>query len=142
METTLNADANTGKDVTGASYVDMSGYSPETGVDYTAYEEDALFPDLWAIYKGLKKDDDSLTFYKLEALLDIEVSETNTVKNASGEGFVVPVKAAIQSVGGDTSGLHINVNFYEDHSIAGRTEGTVTVTNRQPTFEEAGTSEG
>lgn len=138
METSLNADSNTGKDVTGASYVDMSGYSPETGVDYTAYEEDALFPDLWAIYKGLKKDDDSLTFFKLEALLDIEVSETNAVKSATGDGFLVPVKAVIQSVGGDTSGLHINVNFYEDHSIAGRTEGTVTVASRQPTFTEAG----
>lgn len=92
---------------------------------------------MWDVYKGLKKDDDSLTFYKLEALLDIEVSETNDVTSASGDGFIVPVKALIQSVGGDTNGFHINTTFTEDHSSTGRQQGTVKVSNKAPTFTAA-----
>jgi hypothetical protein len=117
--------------------VDVSGYAPEASVDYIAREEDSIFQDLWDIYKGLKKDDDALTFYKMEALLDIEVSETNTVTKASGDGFIVPVKALIQSVGGDTNGFHINTTFTEDHSNSGREAGTVSVTDKTPTFTSA-----
>jgi hypothetical protein len=140
QETSTNIDSTTGKDVTGGAYVDVSGYSPETSVDYIAREEDSIFQPLWEIYKGLKKDDTSLTFYKLEALLDIEVSETNTATSASGDGFIVPVKALIQSAGGDTNGFHINTTFTEDHSSTGREAGTVKVSDKKPTFTKVGAS--
>lgn len=142
QETSTNIDSENGKDVTGGSYVEVSGFSPETSVDYIAVEENSIYEPLWDAYKGLKKDDDSLTFWKLEARLDIEVSETNEIVSATGDGFIVPVKALIQSVGGDTKGFHINTNFTEDHSIASRQPGTVTVSSKQPTFTAATVSDG
>lgn len=136
LETATNPDESNGKDVTGGSYSDVAGYAPDTSVDYVADNTDSIYDELLDIYMDLKQDDDSLTFYKLEAMLDIEVSKTDGVKNATGTGFEVPVKAIVSSVGGGTDAFHIAVNFREDHSKGGRVQGTVTVTDRQPTFSK------
>lgn len=128
--TNLNPDVNTGKDVTGASYVDHMGFAPENDLEYKPREEDSIFPHVQKIIDELLKDEESCTFYKIEATLDIEVKDTE-IKNASGKGFKVPVFCVPQDNGGDTSAYTTNVNFYENGP---REQGTVSVTNKKPTF--------
>lgn len=136
LTTNLNADVNTGKDVTGAPYLDHNGFAPENDVEYKPREEDAIYPHVQKITDGLLKDEESCTFYKIEAMLDIEVKDTD-IKNASGTGFKVPVIAVPQDDGGDTSAYTTNINFYENGT---RTQGTVAVANKQPTFTASTTA--
>lgn len=137
LATNLNADVNTGKDVTGAPYLDHNGFAPENDVEYKPRQEDAIYPYLQEIIDKLLKDEDSCTFHKIEAMLDIEVKDTD-VSSASGSGFMVSVMAVPQDAGGDTSAYTTNVNFYENGT---RTQGTVTVENKQPTFTPAAAAE-
>lgn len=130
LTTNLNPDVNTGKDVTGASYVEHSGFNPETDVEYKPRQEDSIYPDIVSIINNLKKDEASTTFYKIEAILDVEVKEGT----ATGTGFKVPVICVPQDDGGDTSAYTTNVNFYENGV---RTQGTVAVASGQPTFTPA-----
>lgn len=134
LATNLNPDVTSGKDVTGAAYVDHSGFSPENDVEYKPRQDDAIYPDVVAIVNGLKKDEDSTLFYKIEAILDIEVAEATGAAAASGTGFKVPVICVPQDDGGDTSAYTINVNFYE---CGPREAGTVSVSAKQPTFTSA-----
>lgn len=133
LSTNLNPDVNTGKDVTGAVYIDHSGFAPETDVEYKPRQEDSIYTHVMSIINELKKDETSTKFYKIEAVLDIEVSETGTT-NASGSGFKVDVICVPQDDGGDTSAYTQNVNFYESGK---RVQGTVAVANKQPTFTAA-----
>lgn len=139
LATNLNPDVTSGKDVTGAAYVDHSGFSPENDVEYKPRQDDAIYPDVVAIVNGLKKDEDSTLFYKIEAILDIEVAEATGAAAASGTGFKVPVICVPQDDGGDTSAYTINTNFYE---CGPRVAGTVTVSAKQPTFVAAGGATG
>ena len=130
VSTSLNPDVNTGKDVTGASYIDHSGFSPENDVEYKPRKEDSIYPQVQKIINELLKDEESCTFYKIEADLDIEVKDTD-IKSATGTGFQVPVFCVPQDNGGDTSAYTMNVNFYENGT---REQGTVTVEDKSPTF--------
>ncbi len=130
--TNLNPDIDTGKDVTGASFVDHKGFAPENDIEYKPREEDSIYPQVQKIIDELLKDEESCTFYKIEATLDIEVKDTE-IKNATGTGFMVPVFCVPQDSGGDTTAYTTNVNFYENGP---REQGTVTVTNKQPTFSK------
>lgn len=128
--TNLNPDVDNGKDVTGASYIDHKGFAPENDLEYKPREEDSIFPHVQKIIDELLKDEESCTFYKIEATLDIEVKDTD-IKSATGTGFMVPVFCVPQDSGGDTSAYTTNVNFYENGS---RQHGTVAVADKQPTF--------
>lgn len=131
--TNLNPDVDTGKDVTGASFVDHKGFAPENDIEYKPREEDSIYPPVQKIIDELLKDEESCTFYKIEATLDIEVKDTE-IKNATGKGFMVPVFCVPQDSGGDTSAYTTNVNFYENGP---REQGTVTVENKKPAFVKA-----
>lgn len=117
--------------------MDHNGFAPENDVEYKPRVEDSIYPHVQEIINGLLKDEDSCTFYKIEAILDIEVKDTD-VKSASGTGFMVPVIAVPQDDGGDTSAYTTNINFYENGT---RTQGTVAVANKKPTFTAATTTE-
>lgn len=134
LSTNLNPDVTNGKDVTGAAYVDHSGFSPENDIEYKPREEDAIYADIMEIINGLKKDEASTTFYKIEALLDVEIAGATGTSAASGDGFKVPVICVPQDDGGDTSAYTINVNFYENGP---RVAGTVSVSAKAPTFTAA-----
>lgn len=134
LTTNLNPDVTSGKDVTGAAYVDHSGFSPENDVEYKPRLEDAIYPDVVSIINGLKKDEASTKFYKIEAILDVEVKDATGSVTATGDGFKVPVICVPQDDGGDTSAYTINVNFYE---CGPREAGSVSVSDKAPTFTAA-----
>jgi hypothetical protein len=67
------------------------------------------------------------------ATLDKEVKEAATA-TLTGKGYQVPVKVVVDNDGGSTSGYSIPFTVYEDGS---RTQGTVTVTSKVPTFKAA-----
>jgi len=135
LATNLNPDVNNSKDVTGAAYVDHNGFSPENDVEYKPNTTDSIYDPVMTIITTLAKDEETCTFYKIEAWLDIEVAKTTgTVSATSTHAFMVPVIAVPQDAGGDTSAFTTNVNFYENGT---RTQGSVTVADKQPTFTEA-----
>lgn len=134
LSTNTNADVTSGKDVTGAPYVDHNGFSPELDIEYQPREEDAIYPQVQKITNELLKDEESCTFKMIVATLDIEVKDTG-VKSATGTGYQVDVMCVPQEDGGDTSGYTIPVNFYETGT---RVQGTVTVAEKKPTFVAAG----
>lgn len=131
--TSLNPEVSTGKDVTGAPFIDHNGFSPESDIEYMPREEDSIYPQIQKIVDELLKDEQNTTFKMIVATLDIEVKDTG-VKSASGKGYQVDVICVPQTDGGSTAGYTVPCNFYE---TGGRTQGTVTVANKVPTFEAA-----
>lgn len=131
--TNLNADVSSGKDVTGAPFVDHNGFAPESDIEYQPREEDSIYPQIQKITDELLKDEESCTFKMIVATLDIEVKDTGE-KTASGTGYQVDVLCVPQEDGGSTSGYTIPVNFYETGT---RVQGTVSVSNKKPTFTPA-----
>lgn len=128
--TNLNPDVKSGKDVTGAPYIDHNGFSPESDISYQPRKEDSIYPQIQKITNELLKDEESCKFKMIVATLDIEVKDTG-VKSATGTGYQVDVMAVPQEDGGDTSGYTVPVNFYE---VGTRVQGTVTVADKKPTF--------
>ncbi len=82
-------------------------------------------------------DDARTSATLLVATLTDEVKESAT-KTLTGKGFKVPVKVVVDSEGASTSGYGIPFTISED---GGRVQGTVSVSNKVPTFTpEGGTS--
>ena len=136
LTTNMNPDVETGKDVTGAAYVEHKGFSPESDIEYQARSEDAIFEDLQAIVDQLLKDETSTTAFMIDATLTDEVKNATGTTAITGSGFKVPVIVVPQDDGGDTSGYTINFNCYENGA---RVQGTVSVTAQVPTFTPATT---
>ena len=77
-----------------------------------------------------KLDEDTTAAYLLEAILDEEVRDSDT-KTLTGKGWMENVVVIPQSVGGELAGLGLPFNVSPN---GGRVEGTVSVTERVPTF--------
>jgi hypothetical protein len=134
MSMSLNPDVETKKNILGENVTDHSGYNPELDVDsYLARTEDAIYEPIKDIAMNRLSDEESTTFYLMEAILTDEVknSDTTTLK---GEAWVEKVTVVPQEYGGDTNGFSIPFNIYANGD---RKKGTVSVTKRVPTFEEA-----
>ena len=126
-----NPDTDQTKNVLGETTFVHNGYTPSLSNDgYIARSEDSIYTNLQEIANTLAVDDETTSATLLVATLDEEVKEGAT-KTLTGKGFKVPVKVVVNNDGGSTSGYGIPFTIYEDGA---RTQGTVTVTSKKPTF--------
>lgn len=134
----LNPDTEQVKNVQGEVSFVNNGYTPSMSNDsYIARREDAIYPRLQTIVDTLATDDERTSATMMVATLTEEVKESTT-KTLTGKGYTVPVKVVCDSDGGGTAGYAIPFTVSED---GGRTQGTVSVSNKAPTFTpEGGTS--
>lgn len=132
----LNPDTETIKNVLGETNFVNNGYTPSMATEYIAHREDAIYPHIQYIADNLAVDDDHTSATMIVATLDIEVADTG-VKTATGSGYSVPVKIVVNNDGGSTSGYSIPFTINED---GGRIQGTVSVTDKIPTFTPSGTT--
>lgn len=130
----MNPDTETIKNVQGETTFVNNGYTPSMSNEYIARQEDAIYPHIQYIADHLAVDDEHTAATMIVATLDIEVSETGT-KTATGTGYKVPVKIVVDNDGGSTSGYSIPFTINEDGA---RTQGTVSVANKVPTFTAGG----
>lgn len=135
----LNPDTEQVKNVQGEVTLVNNGYTPTLSNDsYIARREDAIYAPLQTIADTLATDDARTSATLLVATLTEEVKESAT-KTLTGKGFTVPVKVVVDSDGGSTSGYAIPFTISED---GGRTQGTVSVANKVPTFTPEGGASG
>ena len=134
----LNPDTEQVKNVQGEVSFVNNGYTPSMSNDsYIARREDAIYPHLQTIVDTLATDDERTSATMMVATLTEEVKESTT-KTLTGKGYTVPVKVVCDSDGGGTAGYAIPFTVSED---GGRTQGTVSVSKKVPTFTpEGGTS--
>ena len=127
----LNPDTEQVKNVQGEVSFVNNGYTPSMSNDsYIARREDAIYPHLQTIVDTLATDDERTSATMMVATLTEEVKESTT-KTLTGKGYTVPVKVVCDSDGGGTAGYAIPFTVSED---GGRTQGTVSVSNKVPTF--------
>lgn len=134
-----NNDNEQTKNVQGEVTFVNNGYTPSLSNDsYIARYEDAIYPHLQTIVDELAVDDEKTSATMIVATLTDEVKDSTT-KTLTGKGYSVPVKIVFDSDGGSTSGYGIAFSVYED---GGRTQGTVSVANKVPTFTPEGGATG
>lgn len=134
----LNPDVETAKNVLGETIVNHSGFNPELAVDtYYARTEDAIYEPIKKMAMNRKFDEESTAAYLLEAILTDEVRNSDA-KTLTGEAWMENVVVVPQSTGGELAGFGLPFNVNPN---GGRVEGTVSVTERVPTFTP-GTAEG
>ena len=129
----LNPDVSTNKNVLGETSVEHNGFAPELAVDtYYARTEDAIYPNIQDIAMNRRNDEEHTGAWLLEAILDDEVKNSD-LTTLSGKAWMEKCVVIPQETGGSTAafGLPFNVN-----PNGGRVEGTVSVTERVPTFTE------
>lgn len=131
-----NPDTESFKNVQGETTFVNNGYTPSISNEYIAREEDAIYEHIQTIADTLATDDDRTGATLLVATLNVEVADTGSV-TATGKGFTVPVKVVVDNDGGSTDGYAIPFTITED---GGRTQGTVSVENKVPTFTAGGAS--
>ena len=123
----LGADTETVKNILDESSVRHNGYEPTISADpFYADPEDTLYPKLKDIAMNRKKGGDCKTQY-----LEVVVDNTSDSSHSAWKEdcYLVP-----QSVGGDTSGMQIPFNILP---AGNRVAGTVTLSNKVPTFTAA-----
>lgn len=126
----LNPDTETFKNVLGESTFEHKGFTPSSSIEYQARSEDAIYPTLEEIVNELSSDESKIMATVIRATLTDEVKESD-VKKLTGTGYKVKVAVVPTSEGGSTDGYSINFEYHEEGS---RTQGTVEVENRVPTF--------
>lgn len=126
----LNPDVEQKKNVLGETTTEHNGYTPSMSNEYIARSEDAIYEHIQYIADHLATDDEHISATMLVATLDIEVADTGT-NTAKGSGYEVPVKVVVDNDGGGTGGYTIPFTINEDGA---RVQGTVTVTDKKPTF--------
>lgn len=138
MSTSMNPDIETKQNVLGDTETDHKGFSPELAVDsYAARTEDAIYENLLDITMNRRSDDEHTTATLMECVLDEAVSNSDN-KTLTGKAWKEKVTVVPQEYGGDNAAFGIPFNVSPKGS--GRTEGTVSVTKRVPTFTAGGAS--
>lgn len=132
-----NPDTETVKNVQGETTTNNNGYTPSITVDYLARKEDAIYPHLQYIANTLTTDENKTTMWLIVATLTDEVKDSD-VKTLTGTGFKVKTQVVVNNDGGATSGYAIPFTASED---GGRIQGTVSVSNKIPTFTPEGSEE-
>lgn len=139
MSTSLNPDIETKQNIIGESVTDHKGFNPELAVDtYAARTEDAIYENLLDITMNRRNDEEHTKAYLLEAVLTEAVNLSDN-KTLTGKAWMEEVTVIPQEYGGDTAAFGIPFNVSPNGG--GRTEGTVSVAERKPTFTP-GTAEG
>lgn len=127
----LGADVEVIKNILDETTVKHNGYEPSMEADpYYANPEDSIYPTLRNIVMNRLKGDECRT-----KILEVIVEDTDATKHRAWMESVVVVPS---TYGGDTSGFQIpfTVNFDGD-----RVEGSVTFTNKVPTFTDTPVSD-
>ncbi len=130
----LNPDTEQIKNVLGETTFVNNGYTPSMSNEYRARTEDAIYEHIQYIVDNLAVDDEHTSATMMVATLDIEVKDTGE-KTATGKGYKVPVKIVVDNDGGPTSGYTLPFTINEDGA---RVQGTISVTNKVPTFTAGG----
>lgn len=133
-----NPDTETVKNVQGETTTNNNGYTPSITVEYAARREDAIYPHLQEIANTLTTDESKTTMWLVVATLTDEVKDSD-VKTLTGTGFKVKTQVVVNNDGGPTSGYQIPFTASED---GGRVQGTVSVSNKTPTFTPNGGAQG
>lgn len=111
-------------DVTGETTTSDTGYQPQISVEpYYADPTDDLYPFLLDLAMNRKSGDDAKA-----KMLEVIIDDTEATKH---EAWTEDVVIEISSYGGDTNGFQIVYNIWSDGN---RTKGSVTFTDKQPTF--------
>ncbi|MCM1219816.1 MAG: hypothetical protein NC548_35545 [Lachnospiraceae bacterium] len=132
----LNPDVETAKNVLGETIVNHSGFAPELAVDtYYAHTEDSIYEKILDMAMNRKFDEASTAAYLLECVLDESVEESKK-KTLTGKAWMENVVVIPQSTGGELAGFGLPFNVNPN---GGRVEGTVSVTDKVPTFTPGGT---
>lgn len=131
-----NPDQETTKNVQGETTTNNNGYTPSITVEYLARREDAIYPHLQEIVDTLTTDENKTTMWLVVATLTDEVKDSD-VKTLTGTGFKVKTQVVVNNDGGSTSGYAIPFTASED---GGRIQGTVSVSNKTPTFTPGGSA--
>jgi hypothetical protein len=138
MSIDTNPDTEQTKNVQGETTFNHNGYTPSLSNDsYLARYEDAIYPNLQNIVNTLAVDDETIGATMIVTTLDQEVKDATGATTLTGTGYSVPVKVVVDNDGGSTSGYGIPFTVYEDGA---RTQGTVSVTDKVPTFTAGGAS--
>lgn len=122
-----NPDVESGKDVTGAAYVNLKGYNPETSLSYIANSDDSIYDALEAINNGLLTDDEHCLFEMIVGTFTDEIAKIGGLAEnlTTNKAYKVDCLVTVDSSGGDTSGYHIPFTIREQ---GGRALGSITVT--------------
>lgn len=130
MTVDMNGSFDSKKDITGASSVEDEGYKPSVSVEpYYANPEDDIYDFLKDLAMNRKSGDDAQAQY-----LETIIEDTTA---ASHDGWREDCIIEIVSYGGDTKGYQIAYNI---HPNGNREQGTVTFTDKVPTFTANGTN--
>lgn len=129
----LNPEVDTKQNVLGETIVEHSGFKPELALDnYLARTEDAIYENIRNIAMNRLSDEASTSAYMLEAILTDEVCKSDTV-TLTGDAWIENVIIVPQEYGKDMTGFAIPFNV---NMNGNRKQGTVSVTDRIPTFTE------
>lgn len=124
MSVDLSPDVETVKNILDETSVKDNGYEPSMEADpFYADPDDPLYPKLRDIAMGRKKGDDCKT-----TILEVMVEDTDAESHLA---YTEDIYLKPSSIGGDTSGVSIPFTVYY---AGNRTKGTVTITNKVPTF--------
>lgn len=145
MSTSMNPDVEQKQNVIGETITEHKGFKPELQVSpYVARTDDAIYENLLDITMNRKFDEASITAFLLEGVLNEAVVESDN-KTLFGKGWMEEVTVVPQEYGGGMEGFSIPFNV--SPKGGGRKKGTVSVTERVPTFtpdpdQGAGTESG
>lgn len=132
MSTSMNPEIETMQNVLGETITDHKGFKPELAVDsYAARTEDSIYEPLLDITMNRKSDEASTSAFLLEGVLDEVITKSDN-KTVTGKGWMEEVTVVPQEYGGDNKSFNIPFNI--SPKGGGRTQGTLSVTNRVPTF--------
>jgi len=128
----LNPDVSVNKNILDETSVLHNGYEPSADITpYYANPDDSIYPKLRNIAMNRLKGGDCKT-----SALEVIVEDTDDTAHMAWKQDVV---VAVSSYGGDTSGFQIAYSInYEGE----RTQGTVTLVEKVPTFTAGSTYSG
>lgn len=124
METALNPDTESKKNIQDETSFAHRGYEPSTEADpFYADPSDPLYPQLRDIAMGRKKGEECKT-----TVLEVIIDDTSATSHLAytEDAYLVPT-----SIGGGTEG--VNIPFTLNYA-GNRTKGTVAFANKVPTF--------
>ena len=125
LSVALNPDVQTKKNIWDETVAEDNGYEPSIDADtYYANTEDTIYPTLKNIAMNRLTGDDCKT-----RILEVVVDS----KNGPYDAWVEDVVVKPQSYGGASGHINIPYNISFDGN---RKQGTVTITDKKPTFAE------
>lgn len=127
-----NPETEQNNDVLGNADFSHKGYKPSITVDYKANSAESIYIGLQKIVDTLAVDEETTTAHLIVATL-VKPLKDSATQTVTGSGFKTQIRVVVNSDGGDTAGYVIPFTGYE---FGTRTQGTVSVSEKKPTFTE------